>query len=823
MSEAAQHLRRVKSEFENHGIRNEVQITEHVAFLLLPEVRARWGEIRAQGGVHVESLLQQIHDTLQAQYVGLRIPQPPPVRQWGLESLHDLLTHLQHAFDTSPHHANWGAFFQREIRFELLKGSSGSQYPTPHHIANLMAALALTGLNIADVFDPTAGTSGLLAACRVYPHAVGLTGCDLDPQSAGIGSANLLLHGAKNATFHVGSALGYARSYDNHFSAVLMNPPFGGTRDTNELAISVGHSFGRSSATVLTALAWQCLQPGGRAAVLVPSGVLFGGGGEANLRQRLAEHNLEAIVLLPKGAYQPYSQVGANLLVFQKLPQGANTPTQPVWFFAPEGDGYDPGMGRDLTAEPAVNINDLPRVRDVILQTRANQWQTRLSLTAATILTARQQAEAGLPGVAVRVMDAGDGMRWKAAFLEDGLFASLSDNSNAGQGWLFESLTGQEQLAFSVLPDSAPANSWLNLVEATSWAANIPDTWQGEQDDISLTVNATTSFSLNKYDFSGQPQATVWACLLDEQGNPLTPWLGCDDAKLVDALDAEPEKNKLQAVPLRDGHNKRCGWLIDLTANTNDEAADAPRGSLLLRDGEEVRSYAENGRFYLTLDNGWITFTPTADSQVTFRTGQPITLPDNRRIDGFAVGPGLEGYGHHLFGLLVARSEFVDATSGNVGDLRPTRFFPEPEAVTLDAPANLLANIRRNQEALKDRVDVLLRTLGKQTSSDLEAADLPNWMTQMLGTKQRIFWTILAQQKADSRPAHFTVEHVKRWCADDGSLGYQEDDIQKQLDLFVNLGLIQQVHVKGDEREGDYYENLYRALTKGDILPESEE
>ncbi|MCZ7669744.1 MAG: hypothetical protein M5U34_22495 [Chloroflexi bacterium] len=59
MSEAATYLRRVKAAFENHGIRNKVQITEHVAFLLLPQVQDRWEEIRSLGGVSVEPLLMR--------------------------------------------------------------------------------------------------------------------------------------------------------------------------------------------------------------------------------------------------------------------------------------------------------------------------------------------------------------------------------------------------------------------------------------------------------------------------------------------------------------------------------------------------------------------------------------------------------------------------------------------------------------------------------------------------------------------------------------------------------------------------------------------
>lgn len=819
MSNAASHLRRVKGEFENRGIRNEVQITEHVAFLLLPEVRDRWEEIRALGGVNGEPLLQQIHNDLQAKYVGLRMPQPPPVRQWGSERLNELLTYLQDAFNASPHNASWGAFFQREIRFELLKGSSGSQYPTPHHIADLMATLALTGLNIADVFDPTAGSGGLLAACRAYPYAVGLTGCDFDPQWAGIGSTNLLLNGAEDASLHVGSALGYASSYANHFSVVLMNPPFGGSRSAQEIEQSVGREFGRSNATVLTALALHCLQPGGRAAVLVPSGALFGGGGEANLRQALATHNLEAVVRLPKGSFQPYSQVGANLLVFQKRPDRAEPPTQPVWFLAPEGDGYDPGMGRDLTADPAPATNGLPRVRDLILQTRAKQWSDRLSLATGTVQTTRQEDAKGLSGVAVRVVDGAERVRWSAAFFAEGLWVAAANPSNQFLGWLFEPLTGTARHAFPALPDDAPRQSWTDLVANAAWQAGAPTEWQGEVDEITLSVNAQGGLTLSKptFTFTAAVQDGVRACLLNERGQPLTPWLGCDHADLIKTLDAEADKNKLKARPIRDGQGNRCGWLIDLTANG--EGEETQSAVLLLAAEEQVAAFTEDSRFYLTVDNGWLAFVPNTATPFAMRLGQPVTLPDNVRVDGLAVGPALDGRNHHLFGLWVHRSAFVDA-DGRVGDLRPVRFFPEPETVAVDSPADLLVNIRRNQEMLTERVDVLLRALHKQTVPNHRAVEIPDWYQHLLGDKQRRFWQIVAGRQSNGRPAHFTIEHVKQWCAEESSLGYQEDDVQQQLDLLIRLGLIQQVHVKGEAQEGAYDENLYRALTQGDILPE---
>lgn len=819
MSEASQYLRRVKNDFEAHGIRNEVQITEHVALLLL--IQDTWDELLRLRASEARPLLKQLEEELERGHLGLRIPQPPPTQQWGREPL-DMVRGLQLAFENSPLNNSWGEFFQREIRFELLKGSSGSQYPTPYHIAEFMATLALTGTVAAIVFDPAAGSSGLLTACTNFEVST-LIGCDFDPQWAGIGSASLILHGVGQANYHVGSALEYANSRSSSVDAVLMNPPFGGTRNAYEVAESVGRRFGRSNATVLTALALQSLKLGGRAAVLVPSGVLFGGGGEANLRQELSLHNLEAIVRLSKGAFQPYSQVGANLLVFQKLPEGTTTPSQLVWFLVMEGDGYDPGMGRDLTVEPEPNLNDLPKVRDLILQTRVNQWETQLALPLGNIQTARQQDEAGLPGVSMRVIDSPDGVQWAASFLTDGLFISLSNQSNAWQGWLFEPLTGEERHFFAALTDSAPSNPWPDLINADNWETNCPADWQDEEGDVSLTVNTETVFTLNdSYRFTDDAQATVQACLLGEDGNPLTPWLNCDDSKLVAALDAEPEKNKeknkLKAVPIQDGLGKRCGWIIELTAISGEETGEAMEGTLLLTPEEQVQPFTNDDRFFLLLKNGWITFDPAGDSKVALNIGQIVSLPENIRFDGLAVGPGLGDRNHHLFGLWVARSEFVDEETGNVGDLRPARFFPEPEAAILEKPTDLLASIRRNQESIKERVDVLLRALGKQTVPNPEAAELPRWVTQILGSQQRTFWNLLAQQKSGDRPTHFNIEHVKKWCDEDGSLDYQEDDIQLHLELFVKLGLIQHVHVKGDEREGDYYENLYRALTKGDIL-----
>jgi hypothetical protein len=817
MSEAAQYLRRVKSEFESHGIRNETQMTEHVAFLLLPQVRARWKGIRTQRGVHVESLLRQIHGNLQSEYVGLRIPQPPPARQWGVEPLDGILFHLQNAFDVSPYNANWGAFFQREIRFELLKASSGSQYPTPHHVADLMAALALTGLNVADVFDPTAGSGGLLAACRAYPWAAGLTGCDFDPQWAGIGSAHLLLHDAKDASYHVDSALGYAKSYANHFNAVLMNPPFGGSRSAGEVAAMIGTRYGRSNATVLTALALHVLQPGGTMAVLVPSGVLFGGGGEAQLRADLLQQQLEAIISLPENAFQPYSQVAAHLLVARK-----DTPTDAVWFCALTHDGYPAGAGRDLTTDPNPAQNEFPRVRDLILRTRQNNWQTQLALdNVGELQTTLLDEAAALPAIGVRLLGDATTLQWEIVHLANGVLVKATDDTGQRLGWLYAPYTAEPVQAMSVA--QAQAAAWTTIFPAEIWDDDLSPEWQISGADVSLTVirgntaGLTLRRSRTEFVFTDAGQQPGMACLVNEAGEPLTPWLRLTETRRQQDIIESQFGADYGAVAIEDAKGELAGWLLDVqTASAEDEESVEERAFLLIATDEPIDAYAVAGNgttAVVLLERGWLRLLSTDTPQLVVETGEPVKLRSDSQVNGFAIGPAPannSGADYSLFGVLVPRAE-IAADDGTVGDLRPDRFLPEPEAAPPAHPLDVLARIRKGQTKLSSRVDSLLQTLGQTAGNGTAVAttaDVPEWLVAMLSAEQREFWELLHRQQVNGRPRHFNVLDAVEW-SQAAEFSYDEEGIRQQLQLLLRLGLVQAVHTQGH--------NLYRLVTVGDL------
>lgn len=823
MSEAAQLLRRAKSEFERRGIRNEVQITEHVAYLLLPQVRERWDEIRAQPGAHIEPLLRELHDRLQHGYPDLRVPQPPPVRQWGPESLDDLLTYLQNAFDVSPHNASWGTFFQRDIRFELLKGSSGSQYPTPHHIAELMAVLALSGSQATSVLDPTAGSSGLLVSCASHVVVSELAACDFDPQWAGIGSANLILHEVENANYRVGSALEYTERYANRFGAVVMNPPFGGSRSAGEVANTIGSHFGRSNATVLTAMALHTLRQGGYMVGLVPSGVLFGGGGEATLRAKIfLEHQLEAVITLPENAFQPYSQVAAHLLVVQK-----SDPSDAGWFCAIAQDGYPAGAGRDLTSELNPSQNELPRTRDLILQTRQDAWTTQLTIDRVGEIQTTRLGDAGaLPGVAVRMVSDEANMRWRVVHLANGAVVRLADGTGGQLGWLHATYTTAETIqAMSVA--EAQTISWETCLPADLWAEDLSGDWQGTSDDVSLTIDQGDASELGlqrgrtRFVFKSDGQHPGMACLLNEAGEPLTPWLHISEERSQSDISDSQFGDDFQATAIEDARGGLVGWLLDLQAATseNEQVQEGNEGAfLLIVTADQATLYPgdmDGSGAIALLKNGWLHFASKDTPRLTVETGVPVKLREDIQISGFAIGPSpassSEGFGYNLFGVLVPHTEVI-AESGAVEDLRPARFLPEPDTAPPAHPMQVFARMRKNQTKLSARLDNLLQAIGQPERDDETAetaGSVPDWLTEMLSAKQQKFLNLLRQQQVNGRPRHFNIPDVVGWCQESDT-DYGEEEIYQQLQLLVRMGLVKEVYTQGH--------NVYRPVTGGDLM-----
>ncbi len=117
---------------------------------------------------------------------------------------------------------------------------------------------------------------------------------------------------------------------------VLTNPPFGGREEDGIETNFPKHFQTRETADLFLALIIRLLKPGGRAAVVLPDGTLFGEGVKTRLKEHLlAECNLHTIVRLPNSVFKPYASIGTNLLFFEK-----GEPTKEIWFYehhVPEG------------------------------------------------------------------------------------------------------------------------------------------------------------------------------------------------------------------------------------------------------------------------------------------------------------------------------------------------------------------------------------------------------------------------------------------------------------------------------------------------------
>jgi type I restriction enzyme M protein len=144
---------------------------------------------------------------------------------------------------------------------------------------------------------------------------------------------NMLLHGIEDPSF-VRRDNTLARPYRDYGPAdqvdvIVTNPPFGGQEEDGIQDNFPAQFRTRETADLFLALFIRLLKPGGRAAIVLPDGTLFGEGVKTRLKERLlAECNLHTIVRLPNSVFRPYASIGTNLLFFEK-----GSPTQEIWYY----------------------------------------------------------------------------------------------------------------------------------------------------------------------------------------------------------------------------------------------------------------------------------------------------------------------------------------------------------------------------------------------------------------------------------------------------------------------------------------------------------
>jgi len=286
---------------------------------------------------------------------------------------------------------------------KLNTAGQNGQFRTPRHIIRMM-------VNMCDprpgerICDPAAGTCGFLVNAwqhllethtdprditydeEGYPHGLtgskltkeeyefsqtkALTGFDSDSGMTmlRIGSMNLMLHGITAPNFRYTDTLSKAFTEERAYDVVLANPPFKGAIDAADVNPTLPVRCKKTEILFLH-LFLRLLENGGRAAVIVPDGVLFGSSNaHVDIRKKIIEENrLDGVVSMPSGVFRPYAGVSTAVLLFTK-----GGTTEKIWFYDMEHDGYSLDDKRQKVAE-----NDIPDLLDCWNHRRDAKFQQK--------------------------------------------------------------------------------------------------------------------------------------------------------------------------------------------------------------------------------------------------------------------------------------------------------------------------------------------------------------------------------------------------------------------------------------------------------------
>jgi len=259
------------------------------------------------------------------------------------------------------------------------------------------------------VCDPACGTGGFLVAVAEYLreakddqgnyllNAPGnrehfnqamFHGFDFDGTMLRIGSMNLMLHGIEDPKIEARDSLSEDYSaIKESFTMILANPPFKGSVEKSTIAKDLTKFISTTKTELLfLPLFLRLLKRGGRAAVIVPDGVLFGSSkAHKNIRKILIEnHKLEGVISMPSGLFKPYAGVSTAIIIFTKVGVDADG-TDAVWFYDLASDGFS----LDDKRQP-IEENDIP---DVLQRWHQRDLQKDTDRKAKAFFVPKQEIE----------------------------------------------------------------------------------------------------------------------------------------------------------------------------------------------------------------------------------------------------------------------------------------------------------------------------------------------------------------------------------------------------------------------------------------------
>src|SRR3989338_6245288 len=255
---------------------------------------------------------------------------------------------------------------------ELQTAGKNGQFRTPRHIIRMMVNLAKPELGDR-ILDPACGTAGFLVNAYEYILNINkkegvstltpqqkkildeesLYGYDIDRTMVRIAVMNLMMHGITTPNIIGEDTLSKRYNEKGVYDVILANPPFKGSINESEKSDELTISTSKTEILFLE-LMYNCLSIGGRCAVIIPDGVLFGNSNAHKLIRRLLleKCRLDAIISMPSGVFKPYAGVSTAVLYFTK-----GESTEKVWFYDMEADGLSLDDKRN-----EIDKNDIPDI-----------------------------------------------------------------------------------------------------------------------------------------------------------------------------------------------------------------------------------------------------------------------------------------------------------------------------------------------------------------------------------------------------------------------------------------------------------------------------
>ncbi len=299
--------------------------------------------------------------------------------------------------------------------FEYLLSVLGSQgdagqFRTPRHIIDFMVTI-IDPKKDEKVLDPACGTAGFLISS--YKHillantdaegnstltpdekgrlALNFSGYDISPDMVRLSLVNLYLHGFADPHIEEYDTLTSLDKWNEYADVILANPPFmspkGGIKPHKRFSIQAT----RSEVLFVDYMA-EHLTPSGRAAIIVPEGIIFQSGtAYKQLRKMLIDTSLVAVISLPAGVFQPYSGVKTSIIILNKSIAKHSTS---IAFFKVDNDGYGLGAQRR-----AITKDDLPvvvtEIEEYLGKLRSYESVEDLQLSQGLIVQKEKIAENG--------------------------------------------------------------------------------------------------------------------------------------------------------------------------------------------------------------------------------------------------------------------------------------------------------------------------------------------------------------------------------------------------------------------------------------------